>query len=103
MKKSLKVGIIGAGMMANIAHCPSLLEIENVEIVAVCDIDSKKLKETAVKFNIPNVYKEYIKMLKEVELDLIYVLTPFLCIVSQSAKTCLLKNHQGYPFQKRRK
>jgi len=35
--KKLKVGFIGAGSRANVAHYPSLAEMEDVEIAAIFD------------------------------------------------------------------
>jgi len=48
MKNKLKVGIIGTGKMANVAHCPSLAGIEDPRIITACDTDRKNQKESQI-------------------------------------------------------
>jgi len=74
MKRKLNIGIIGAGRMAEIAHCPSLAEIQDIEIVAICDINEERLKRISDRFSIPRVYKDYKEMFKEENIDAVYVL-----------------------------
>ena len=57
--EKVRIGIVGAGGMANCVHIPSLSEIEGVEVVAICDLDLEKAKATAEKFSIPNVHRFY--------------------------------------------
>ena len=49
MTKKAKIAVIGCGGMANSMHLPSLVEIENCEVVAVCDIIADKAKAAAEK------------------------------------------------------
>ena len=44
MSKKLKVGIIGLGGICKGAHMLGYKEIDNVEIVAVCDILPEKIE-----------------------------------------------------------
>jgi predicted dehydrogenase len=37
---TIKVGIIGCGGIANGKHMPSLQKVENVEMIAFCDVDT---------------------------------------------------------------
>ena len=48
MAKKLRIGVIGAGGMATNIHVPSLAQIEECEIVAICDLFEEKAKELAV-------------------------------------------------------
>jgi virulence factor len=73
-KDAIKVGIIGAGGIANSVHLPSLKEIEGIEISCICDIDLEKAQRTAEKFQIPNVYSTYKDMLKKENLNCVFVL-----------------------------
>ena len=63
MAERVRVGLIGAGGMANRVHYPSLAEFEDVEMVALCDLVPDKLKATAEKFGIPKTYSDYRAML----------------------------------------
>ena len=43
----VRVAMVGAGGMANGVHYPSLASFDDVEIAAICDLDEKRLNETA--------------------------------------------------------
>ena len=73
---NVRVGLIGAGGMANAFHYPSLAEMNDVEMVALCDLNEEKLAATAEKFGIPQTYTDYRKMLDAEEVDAVYVLMP---------------------------
>ena len=47
--RKVRVGVIGAGGIANGVHLPSLSEIEDADVVAICDLRYEKAVETAVK------------------------------------------------------
>ena len=38
MEKTVKIGIIGCGGIANGKHLPSLSNVDGVELVAFCDL-----------------------------------------------------------------
>ncbi|MBO0992120.1 Gfo/Idh/MocA family protein [Bacillus sp. SD088] len=61
--EAIKVAIIGVGLIGK-QHIKNYLDINNVEIIAVCDLDRNEAKEVAQKFNIPHVYSDYKEMLK---------------------------------------
>lgn len=72
--KKVKVGIIGAGGISEL-HIQGYYRLENVEIVAVCDLNEEKARDYAKKHNIPNVFIDYNEMLKMEELDAVSVTT----------------------------
>ena len=74
--KTINVGIIGTGGIANGAHLPSLAKLEDVKIVAACDIIEERAKKAAEDYNIPNVFTDYNKMLEMDEIDAVHVCTP---------------------------
>ena len=74
MSGKVKIGVIGAGGIANQVHFPSLSEIEGCEIVAVCDLVESKAQRAAEKYGIPKVYKWHQDMIKNEELDAVYCL-----------------------------
>lgn len=74
--EKVRVGMIGAGGMANSVHYPSLAEFEDAEISAICDLDGDRLKKTADKYNVEKRYSDYKKMISEVELDAVYIIMP---------------------------
>ncbi|GAB0229697.1 Gfo/Idh/MocA family oxidoreductase [Staphylococcus pseudintermedius] len=74
----IKVGIIGCGGIANGKHLPSLAQIDDVEIVAFCDIDIEKAKTAATTFGTVNakVYQDYQELLKDQTIDVVHICTP---------------------------
>jgi virulence factor len=73
--KKLKVGIIGAGRFATKAHYPSLNEIEQVDLRAICEnTNTEHMNELAEQYKIPEQYTDYKKMLANVEIDVVYAL-----------------------------
>ena len=48
-----RIAFIGAGDRANQVHYPAFASLPDVEIVGICDIDQKRLKNTAEKYGIP--------------------------------------------------
>jgi virulence factor len=74
--ETLKVGMIGAGSMANAVHYPSLAAFRDVGIEAICDLDRKKLTETAGKYGVERRYVDYREMVDQNHLDAVYIIMP---------------------------
>jgi len=72
----VRVALIGAGSMANTVHYPSLAEMDDVEMAALCDIVPEKLEVTARRFGIANTYTNYREMIEKEDPDAVYVLMP---------------------------
>jgi len=70
----IKVGFIGAGRRANVAHYPSLAEMDDVEITAICDLRKDRLEATADKYKVKKRFTDYKQMLKETDLDAVYII-----------------------------
>lgn len=78
MAAKLKIGIIGCGGIANGKHMPSLSKIEEVEMVAFCDIIVEKAEKAAKQYGTADakVYEDYKELLKDKSIDVIHVCTP---------------------------
>lgn len=78
MSKVYRVGIIGCGGIANGKHLPSLNKLDNVKMVAFCDIIESRAEAAASKYggDEAKVYTDYRELLKDGTLDIIHVLTP---------------------------
>ena len=57
--KTIKVGVIGLGVGE--AHIKSYKKIKNVEVLAVCDLNIKRLEEIKKKYNISVEEVEIVK------------------------------------------
>jgi predicted dehydrogenase len=70
----MKVGIIGAGGIARNVHLPSLNDMQDVTIVAICDLVKSRAVALAEQYQIPRVYAVYHDMLAQEALDAVFVL-----------------------------
>jgi len=52
-----RVGLVGTGGIAMWAHLPGIAESPDLELVALCDINSEALNEKGDKYNIPAEYR----------------------------------------------
>lgn len=73
----VKVGIIGCGGIAFGKHLPSLKQLDNVEIMAFCDIDIERATQAKDEYGAEGakVFTDYHELL-EMELDAVHVCTP---------------------------
>ncbi len=78
MEKKLKIAIIGCGGIANNKHMKALANVEEVEMVAFCDIIEERAEKAAKDFGAEGakVYTDYKTLLAEHELDVVHVCTP---------------------------
>ncbi len=80
--KPRRVGLVGCGWYGK-CDLLQLLNIEPVEVVSLCDVDSNMLTEAQGLFatrqaskNTPRVYADYKPMLAEKDLDIVLIATP---------------------------
>ena len=72
--EQVRVAMIGAGGMANRVHYPSLASFDDVEIAAICDIDTQRLNATADKYQVERRYTDYRSMVEEIAPDAVYAI-----------------------------
>lgn len=81
-----KVGIIGCGRIASLfeedplmkkpcTHAGAYNSFPKTEIVAACDIREDRLKKFSKKWGVKSLYKDYKKMLKKEDLDIVSICT----------------------------
>ncbi|PPA69801.1 Gfo/Idh/MocA family protein [Jeotgalibacillus proteolyticus] len=71
----LKIGVVGAGSIAQLRHLLEYADNEHVEVAAICDINEERANEAAEKFGIAKVFTDYHDLVKE-DLDAVSVCTP---------------------------
>ncbi len=78
MSRTVKIGIIGCGGIANGKHMPSLRQVEGVEMVAFCDIIVERAEKAARDYGTPDakVYTDYKELLGDESIEVVHVLTP---------------------------
>lgn len=76
MLDKIRIAIIGVGAVAQIVHIPSWKKMDDVELVAVYDVNKTKAKWIAEKYKIPQVFDKLDDLLKSDEIDAVDVCTP---------------------------
>lgn len=78
MERTVRIGIIGCGGIANGKHLPALAKIKNVEMVAFCDIIEERAVKAAEEYGVEGakVYTDYKELLKDESIEVVHVLTP---------------------------
>ncbi|MGI6239473.1 MAG: Gfo/Idh/MocA family protein [Christensenellales bacterium] len=67
--EKIRVGIIGAGNIAQSAHLPVYQERDDVEVVAIADWSLERAQEAAKKFGIPKAYANVEELLANEDVD----------------------------------
>jgi len=71
----IKVGIVGCGKIAD-QHAMAIQEIDDCEIVGVCDKEELMAKQLAHRFKIKHFFSDFKKLLEFTNPDAIHVTTP---------------------------
>jgi predicted dehydrogenase len=69
-----KFAVVGAGFWSQF-QIPAWLELDDVELVAICDLEVAKAERMAARYNIPRVYGDAAEMLRTEELDFVDIIT----------------------------
>jgi predicted dehydrogenase len=76
MTEPVRIGVVGAGAIAQLAHLPVLGKMRGAKLVAVCDNDRPKARALADRFDIEDVYTDIEDLLEAEDLRAIVVATP---------------------------
>lgn len=75
-KTNCRIGLVGAGAIAQLAHLPVLAKIKGAQLVALCDNDGPKASAIAERLGIPDVFTDLEDLLELDEVDAVVVATP---------------------------
>ncbi|HJU67358.1 MAG TPA: Gfo/Idh/MocA family oxidoreductase [Gemmatimonadaceae bacterium] len=76
MKPAIRIGVVGVGAIAQIAHIPVLSKMRGAQLVALCDNDRPKARSLADRFGVPDVFTDIEDLLEFDELDAVVISTP---------------------------
>ena len=71
----LKGALIGCGAIAR-EHLAALAELNNVDVVGLCDLSAARAEATAERFGIKKWYTSYQQLLTETQPDVVHITTP---------------------------
>ncbi|MBQ9952491.1 MAG: Gfo/Idh/MocA family oxidoreductase [Clostridia bacterium] len=74
--KKLRIGVVGCGGIFRWAHRPAYLKMEDVEIVALCDIIRERAESFVAEFPGAEVYENYEELIAREDIDAIDICTP---------------------------
>jgi predicted dehydrogenase len=72
----VRLAVVGAGAIAQVAHLPAISRAKGVQLVALCDNDRAKARSLADRFEIPDVFTDIEELLETDELDAVVIATP---------------------------
>jgi len=76
---TLRIGIVGAGENTRLQHIPGFQDIEDVEVVAVCNRTEASGKKVAEEFGIPIVHNDWNELVSSDQIDAVCIGTwPYL-------------------------
>ena len=76
MSSPLRLGIVGAGAVTQVAHLPVLTKMKGIEVAALADGDLVKATSLATRFRVPLAFEDLEEMLEKTPLDALLVCTP---------------------------
>jgi len=91
--KEIRVGIIGAGAISH-RHMKVYTHIPGFKVVAVAEIDEKKLKDWSERYGVEDTYTDFREMLKRDDIDSVDVCVhnnlhaPIAIAVMKAGKAC---------------
>jgi predicted dehydrogenase len=72
----VRIGVVGAGAIAQLAHLPVLAKMRGAQLVALCDNDGPKARALADRFDVPDVFTDIEDLLEFDDLDAVVIATP---------------------------
>jgi predicted dehydrogenase len=74
-QKLLRVGVLGAGQIAQAAHFESCVKARNAELTAICDVADDLRERMAIAHGARKTFADYEKMLADPEIDAVIIAT----------------------------
>ncbi|MBI4543134.1 MAG: Gfo/Idh/MocA family oxidoreductase [Gemmatimonadetes bacterium] len=72
----IRIGMVGAGAIAQIAHLPVLRKMKGVEIVGICDNDGPKARALAQRLGVGAAFTDIEELLEFAKVDAVAICTP---------------------------
>lgn len=76
MHPPVRIAVVGAGAIAQVAHLSVLAKLRGAQLVALCDNDRAKARALADRFGVPDVFTDIDDLIDYDDLDAAIVATP---------------------------
>ena len=90
---AVKWGIIGSGLISERNMIPAMLKAKGTQLVAIMDVDQDRAKRVAKTFSIPKYYTKEIDLLKDEDIEAVYIATPSFLHARQVIEAANYKKH----------
>ncbi|EJC83685.1 putative dehydrogenase [Rhizobium leguminosarum bv. trifolii WSM2297] len=74
-ERRLRIGVLGAGQIAQAAHFESCTKAANADLYAICDVAADLRERMAITHGAGKTYDDYDKMLADPDLDAVVIAT----------------------------
>jgi predicted dehydrogenase len=74
--QELRIGVLGAGNWAKLAHVPGWQRDGRAHVVVVCDVDRERARDLAARFGVPEATDDWQAVVTRPDLDVVDVVTP---------------------------
>ena len=74
-KRKVKVGVVGCGVVATAYYLPYMIDMEEVDLVAVCDRFETRTAASARLFGAKEQYLDYYEMIDQADIEVVFILT----------------------------
>lgn len=72
----LKIGMIGAGFIGQLAHLMNFAELDSCRVVAVAEMRPELRRRVAARYEIPRTYATHHELLKDPDVEAVVVVVP---------------------------
>jgi len=74
--RKIRVAVIGIGQIAIKAHIPAYISNKHVDLIALVDIDKRKVERTAKRFGIKKCFSSVDELFEKQDVDAVSICTP---------------------------
>ncbi|OCJ00615.1 oxidoreductase [Rhizobium sp. AC27/96] len=92
-ERRLRIGVLGAGQIAQAAHFESCTKAVNADLYAICDVADDLRQRMAITHGAENTYADYDRMLADPDLDAVIIATADAFHVPASIKALQAGKH----------
>ncbi len=92
-EKRLRIGVLGAGQIAQAAHFESCTKARNTDLAAICDVADDLRERMAIIHGANRTYADYDRMLADPEIDAVIIATADAFHVPASIRALEARKH----------
>lgn len=72
---NIRIGVIGTGMVSQIAHLPAMARTPHAQIMALADHNIALAQQVAKRFNVPYIYNHHTELIEDKNIDAVVIVT----------------------------